>query len=275
MQEELRRYSDTLLAEGRAPLEIRVGVNTGEVVVRSITTGSGKTEYTPIGYTTNLAARMQAVANAGSIAMTEHTRRLVEGYFALNSRGPTKVKGLAEPVNVYEVMGPGSLRTRLDVSRARGFSRFVGRDSDMQALDAALVQAQAGHGQVVGIVGQAGIGKSRLCFEFLERCRARGMDVLVGRAVAHGKNIPFLPMLEVFRNYFGITDDDLDRAVREKIAGRLLLTDEGFRGLLPVIFEFFGVSDPERPVPHRMDPEAKQRQLFARKCALAVWLAGW
>jgi adenylate cyclase len=114
----------------------------------------------------------------------------------------------------------------------------------------------------VGIVGQAGIGKSRLCFEFLERCRTSGMDVLVGRGVAHGKNIPFLPMLEAFRNYFGITDDDPDRAVREKIAGRLLLTDESFRELLPVIFEFFGVPDSERPVPPRMDPEAKQRQLF-------------
>jgi class 3 adenylate cyclase/tetratricopeptide (TPR) repeat protein len=262
MQEELRRYSDKLLADGRAPLEIRVGVNTGEVVVRSITTGSGKTEYTPIGHTANLAARMQAVAATGSIAITEHTRRLVEGYFALNSRGPTRVKGVAEPVNVFEVTGPGPLRTKLDVARARGFSRFVGRDSDMQTLDAALEQAQAGNGQVVGIVAEAGTGKSRLCFEFVERCRARGMSVLVGRAVAHGKNIPYLPMLEVFRGYFGITEADSDQAVREKIAGRLLLTDESLRELLPVVFEFFGVTDPERPPP-RMDPEAKLRQLFA------------
>jgi class 3 adenylate cyclase len=262
MQEELRRYSDQLLADGRAPLQIRVGVNTGEVVVRSITTGSGKTEYTPIGHTANLAARMQAIATIGSIAITEHTRRLVEGYFALNSHGPTKVKGVAEPVNVYEVMGTGPLRTKLDVSRARGFSRFVGRESDMQTLDAALAQAQAGNGQVVGIVAEAGTGKSRLCFEFLERCRARGMNVLVGRAVAHGKNIPYLPILEVFRGYYGITEADSDQAVREKIAGRLVQTDESLRDLLPVVFEFFGVTDPKRP-PARMDPEAKLRQLFA------------
>jgi class 3 adenylate cyclase/tetratricopeptide (TPR) repeat protein len=262
MQEELRRYSDKLLADGRAPLEIRVGVNTGEVVVRSITTGSGKTEYTPIGHTANLAARMQAVASTGSIAITEHTRRLVEGYFALHPRGPTRVKGVTEPVNVYEVMGPGALRTKLDLSRARGFSRFVGRESDMQTLDAALTQAQAGNGQVVGIVAEAGTGKSRLCFEFLERCRARGMNVLVGRAVAYGKNIPYLPMLEVFRTYYGVTEADPAQAVREKIAGRLVLTDESLREVLPVVFEFFGVTDPERPPP-RMDPEAKLRQLFA------------
>jgi class 3 adenylate cyclase len=154
MQEELQRYSDRLLADGRAPLEIRVGVNTGEVVVRSITTSSGKTEYTPIGHTANLAARMQALATTGSIAITEHTRRLVEGYFALNSRGPTKVKGLTEPVNVYEVMGPGPLRTKLDLSRVRGFSRFVGRESDMQTLDAALAQAQAGNGTGSGNSGR-------------------------------------------------------------------------------------------------------------------------
>jgi class 3 adenylate cyclase/tetratricopeptide (TPR) repeat protein len=262
MQDELRRYSDKLLVDGGTPLQIRVGVNTGEVVVRSITTGGGKTEYTPIGHTANLAARMQAVAAIGSIAVTEHTRRLVEGYFALNSRGPTRVKGVTEPVNVYEVMGPGPLRTKLEVSRARGFSRFVGRESDMQTLDAALEQAQTGNGQVVGIVAEAGTGKSRLCFEFLERCRPRRTSVLVGRAVAHGKNIPYLPMLEVFRGYYGITEADSDQAVREKIAGRLLLTDEGFRELLPVVFEFFGVTDPKHPPP-RMDSEAKLRQLFA------------
>ena len=262
MQEELKKYSAKLREAGNLPIEARIGINTGEVVVRSISTGAGHTEYTPIGHTANLASRMQALAPTGSIAVAESTRKFVEGYFALNPLGPTKVKGVSEPVNVYEVTGIGPLRTRLDVSRARGFSRFVGRANDMATLDAALAHAQAGNGQVVGIVAEAGTGKSRLCFEFPERCRARGMTVQIGRAVAHGKNIPYLPILEAFRSYFAIADSDSDRAVREKIAGRLLLTDESFRELLPVVFEFFGVSDPNRPPP-RMDPEAKQRQLFA------------
>jgi class 3 adenylate cyclase/tetratricopeptide (TPR) repeat protein len=262
MQEDLRRYSDRLRAGGGLPIQARAGANTGEVVVRSISTGEGHTEYTPIGHTANLASRMQTLAPVGSVAVTEATRKLCEGYFAFKSLGPTAVKGIAEPVNVYEVISPGALRTKLDVARERGFSRFVGRESDMQTLDAALAQAQAGNGQVVGIVAEAGTGKSRLCFEFLERCRARGMSVLIGRAVAHGKNIPYLPMLEAFRSYFGITEADPDQAVREKIAGRLLLTDESLRDLLPVMFEFFGVTDPEHPPP-RMDPEAKLRQLFA------------
>ena len=116
---------------------------------------------------------------------------------------------------------------------------------------------------MVGIVAEAGTGKTRLCYEFLERCRANDLTVNVGRAVAHGKNIPFLPMLEAFRDYYGIAEGDSDRSVREKIAGRLLLTDENLRELLPVVFEFFGVPDSLRPVPSHMDPEAKQRQLFA------------
>jgi predicted ATPase len=235
---------------------------TGEVVVRSIQTGADHAEYTPIGHSTSLAARLQGLATPGSTIISGHTHGLVEGYFQLKALGPTRVKGVTEPVNVYEVLGPGPLRTKLDVSRARGFTRFVGRESDMHTLDAALEQAQAGNGQVVGIVAEAGTGKSRLCFEFLERCRAREMNVLVGHAVAHGKNIPYLPMLEVFRGYYGITEADSAQGVREKIAGRLLLTNESVRELLPVVFEFFGVTDPDRPPP-RMDPEAKLRQLFA------------
>src|SRR5262249_37326825 len=130
MQEELRRYSAKLVAEGGLPIEARVGINTGEVVVRTLSTADGRTEYTPIGHTANLAGRMQAVAPTGSIAISETTRRLVEGYFALKSLGPTKVKGVSEPVNVYEVTGLGPLRTRLQRSAGRGLTKFVGREHE-------------------------------------------------------------------------------------------------------------------------------------------------
>src|SRR6266446_4602931 len=113
MQDELRRYSARLVAEGGIPIQCRVGANTGEVVVRSISTGAGQTEYTPIGHTTNLASRMQAVAPTGSIAISEQTRKFVEGYFQLKPLGPARVKGVSDPVNVYEVTGLGPLRTRL------------------------------------------------------------------------------------------------------------------------------------------------------------------
>ncbi len=164
---------------------------------------------------------------------------------------------------MHRLVGTGTATTRLDVSRARGLTRFVGRDADMATLEAALAEAQAGHGQVVGVVAAAGTGKSRLCCEFAERCRARGITVNEGHARrAREEHSRTCPMLEVFRAYFGITERDDDATAREKIAGRLLLLDEGFRDVLPVMFEFLRVPDPERPVP-RMDPEAKQRQLFA------------
>jgi class 3 adenylate cyclase len=126
MQEELKRHSDRVRADGGLPIQARIGVNTGEVVVRSITTGAGQTEYTPIGHTTNMASRMQTLAPIGSIATTEVTRKLCEGYFILKALGATKVKGVSEPVNVYEVTGLGPLRTRLQRSAGRGLTKFVG-----------------------------------------------------------------------------------------------------------------------------------------------------
>ncbi|MBI3682550.1 MAG: AAA family ATPase [Acidobacteria bacterium] len=239
----------------------RMGLNSGEVIVGKIGDDL-RMDYTAQGHTVGLAQRMESLAEPNTCYLSAATAHLVAGFFTLDDLGMFQVKGVSEPVGIFELRGAGALRTRFDVARTRGLSRFVGRDADMQALEAALSQAQAGNGQVVGIVAPAGTGKSRLGFEFLERCRARGLTVQVGHAVAHGKNIPFLPMLEVFRSYFGITDADPDRVVREKIAGRFLLLDESFRELLPVVFEFFGVTDPQRPPP-RMDPEAKQRQLFA------------
>src|SRR6516164_7454586 len=166
MQEELKRYSDRIRAEGRAPIQARVGVNTGEVVVRSIATGDGRTEYAPVGHATGIAARMQALAPIGSIAATEQIRKLCEGYFVFKSLGPTKVKGVSEPVNVYEVTGLGPLRTRLQRSASRGLSKFVGREAEMETLEHAAELAKAGHGQLVSVVAEPGVGKSRLFYEF-------------------------------------------------------------------------------------------------------------
>jgi adenylate cyclase len=180
---------------------------------------------------------------------------------ALRDLGTSKIKGAGEPVRVFELEGIGEIQSRFDLSRARGLTRFVGRDDDMAVLDQALEQARSGNGQVVGVVAEAGAGKSRLCFEFVERCRTRGLTVLQGSAVAHGRNIPLLPILQLFRQYFGISEQDGDRTAREKIAGRLLLIDEGFREFLPVVFDFMVIPDPDRPAPS-VDPDSRQRQLF-------------
>jgi len=166
MQEELKRHSSRVVADGGTPIQGRVGINTGEVVVRSIQTGAGQVEYTPIGLTTNLASRMQTAAPVGSIAVTEATRKLCEGYFILKPLGATKVKGVGEPVNVYEVTGLGPLRTRLQHAAGCGLTKFVGRQAEIDAMERAAELAKAGHGQIVAAMAEAGIGKSRLFYEF-------------------------------------------------------------------------------------------------------------
>jgi predicted ATPase len=183
------------------------------------------------------------------------------GYFTLEDLGEFRVKVVAAPMRAHRLNGIGGARTRFDVSRSRGLSRFVGRASDLRTLEDAIEQTAAGNGQVIGVVAEAGTGKSRLCLEFLERCRARGMRVYEGRAVAHGRNIPFLPILEVFRSYFGITGEDDDNAARVKIAGHMMLLGQKFAEVLPLVYDFLGVSDPQNPAP-RLDPEIRQRQLI-------------
>jgi len=257
---ELARYATEVKRTHGVGFSTRIGIHSGEVVVGKIGDDL-RMDYTAQGHTVGLAQRMEALASPDTCYLTGATAALVHGYFELENLGDFQVKGVRAPVQVHRLIGAGTARTRFDVSRSRGLTRFVGRDADMATLEAALEQAQAGHGQVVGVVAEAGTGKSRLCFEFAERCRARGMTVNEGHAVAHGKNIPYLPMLQVFRGYYGISEQDNDRTVREKIAGRMLLLDESFREVLPVLFEFFAVPDPDRPVP-RMDPDAKQRQIF-------------
>src|SRR3984957_13444061 len=195
MQEDLRRYSATLRERGWAPIEIRVGVNTGEVVVRAIQTAEGHAEYTPIGHSTNLASRMQTVAATGTIAATEDTRKLCEGYFTFRSLGLTRVKGVSDAVNVHEVTGLGPLRTRLQASARRGLSKFVGREAELAQMLRALESAKSGHGQIVAAVGEAGVGKSRLFFEF-QAIGQPGCLVLETLSVSHGKGSAYLPLID-------------------------------------------------------------------------------
>jgi adenylate cyclase len=258
--EELRRYANELRLRRGLNFSVRMGLNSGPVVVGKIGDDL-RMDYTAQGHTVGLAARMQQIAEPGKVYLTEHSAALVEGYFQLGDLGALEVRGVHEPLRVYELQGIGRLRTRLDASHARGLSRFVGRGEEMQALEAALARAREGNTQVIGVVGEAGLGKSRLCYEFLERCRGRGLMTYEAHGVAHGKAIPFLPILQLFRAFFGITEQDSAATARERIAGRLLLLGEGFRDALPIVFDFLGVTDPENPAP-RMDPEARQRQMF-------------
>jgi predicted ATPase len=258
MQEELKRYSAKVVAEGSSPIQGRVGINTGEVVVRSIQTGAGQVEYTPIGHTTNLASRMQTAAPVGSIAVSEATRRPCKGYFILKPLGATRVKGVSEPVNVYEVTGLGPLRTRLQRSAGRGLTKFVGRDREMEALKHAAEQARSGRGQIVAAMAEPGVGKSRLFFEFKATSQS-GWMVLETFSVSHGKASAYLPLIEMLRNYFDISGTDDERKRREKVAGRIAILDRSLEDTLPYLFSLLGIVEGDDPLA-QMDGQIKKRR---------------
>jgi class 3 adenylate cyclase/tetratricopeptide (TPR) repeat protein len=261
LQDAVRAYADVLRRTQGVSLSTRIGINSGEVVVGKIGDDL-RMDYTAQGHSVGLAQRMEQLAAADSTYLSAHTARLVEGYFQLRDLGEFELKGVGSPLRVHELRGVGALRTRLDSARARGFSKFVGRDREMASLDSALEAAIAGHGQVVGVVAEAGTGKSRLCLEFVERCRARGIRVNAAHCPAHGKTVPYLPLLEMLRDVFGIEGSDSDHEARRKIAGELMLLDESFQSLLPILFEFMGVGDPSKPATG-MSPEGRQQRLYA------------
>jgi len=258
MQEEIRRYAERLRADGRAPIQIRVGVNTGEVVVRSIATGDGHVEHTPIGHTTNLASRMQTLADPGATVISEGTRRLAEGYFALKPLGPARIKGVTEPVTVYEVTGLGPLRTRLQRSAGRGLTKFVGREREMEAMLAAADRAKAGRGQLVAAMAEAGTGKSRLFFEFKAKNQS-GWMVLETFSVSHGKASAYFPVIDLLHTYFKIIGDDDERSRRAKVIGAVLALDRSLEDTLPYLFGLLGIVEGDDPLA-QMDAQVRKRR---------------
>jgi class 3 adenylate cyclase/tetratricopeptide (TPR) repeat protein len=241
MQERVKRYAEDARCTHGVNVKIRVGLNSGEVVVRAI--GSDlHMDYTAVGQTTHLAARMEQIADPGAIVITPETLALVEGYVAVKSLGPVPVKGLAAPVEVYEVTGAGPARTRLQASAQRGLTRFVGRDAELEQLRRAQQLAGTGHGQVAAIVGEAGVGKSRLVYEFTHSHRMQSWPVLEGASVSYGKTTGYLPVIDLLREYFKIQDRDDLREIREKVTGKLLALDEGLKPALPALLALLDVS---------------------------------
>jgi class 3 adenylate cyclase len=260
MQESIRQYSDEARRRSGTPVSIRVGLNSCEVVVRSI--GSDlRMDYSAVGQTTHLAARMEQAALPGSIVITPATLLLVQGYIDVRPLGPMSVKGVNDAIEVFEITGAGPVRRRLQALAQRALSRFVGRDDEVERLARAREQAAQGHGQLVAVVGEAGVGKSRLFFEFTQGHGA-GWLVLESGSVSYGRTTPYLPVVDLLKTYFKIGDRDDQCHVREKITGKLVTLDRALEPSLPALFEV-GVDDPEW---HASDPrERRQRTLDAVK----------
>src|SRR5205809_5218290 len=261
---ELGALAEDVRRESGLEFAVRMGLNSGEVVVGRIGDDL-RMDYTAQGHVVGLAARVQQLAPPGGISVTEQTARLASGFFDLLDRGEQNLKGASVPVRVFDLRGPGPIRSRFDRSRARGFSRFVGREPELALLERALRDAQSGQPTVVLITAEPGAGKSRLCHEFVERFR--GVPLHYARALSHGHMLPFHAIVELARGLFGIDQDASATDIRGAV-GRGLASSQPVDPIaLAFWLELLGAPDPAL-APSELEPEARRTRLFQSFCDL-------
>jgi class 3 adenylate cyclase/tetratricopeptide (TPR) repeat protein len=258
MQENISRYADDVQRLHGLPLTIRVGLNSGEIVVSAI--GSDlHMEYSVVGGTVHLAARMEQMAKPGSVLATAHTLRLAEGYVSARALGVLEVKGLPDPIQVYEVTGAGSARTRLQAAAGRGLTRFIDRDVERAQLQRIQQLAGSAEAQVVAIIGEAGVGKSRLVHEFIHSTHTAGWLVLEPRSAPFGRATSYLPIIELLRNHFKINASDSVRTIREKVTTRILTLDPALQDAMPPLLDLLDALEDEHSF-REMDPLQRRKQ---------------
>jgi class 3 adenylate cyclase/tetratricopeptide (TPR) repeat protein len=264
MQAAMRRYAEEVRRSHGLEMQARVGLHSGEVVVRAIGNDLHM-DYSAVGQTTHLAARMEQLATPGSIRLTAATLRLAEGLVQVKALGRFPVKGLTEPVEVFELVGASAVRRRLQATAARGLTRFVGRQQELAALQQALERAGTGHGQVTALVGEAGVGKSRLVYEFVHSHHTRGWSVLESASVSYGKATPYVPVIDLLRRYGHIEDQDDTRTIRAKLTGQVLTLDETLQDTLPALLSLLDVLLEDSPFLTLDPPQRRQRTQEALK----------
>jgi class 3 adenylate cyclase/tetratricopeptide (TPR) repeat protein len=267
MQGAMRRYSEEVRRSHGVEVHIRVGLNSGEVVVRAIGNDLYM-DYSAIGQTTHLASRMEQLATPGRCLLTAETLRLAEGLIQVKPLGPQPVKGMPLPLEVFELVGAGPTRRRLQAAAVRGLTRFVGRQRELETLQQALAQAHAGRGQVVAVIGEPGMGKSRLCHEFIRAPWTQGWLILEADAVSYGKAIAYLPAIDLLKAYFQIEAHDSGPRIRDQLAAKLLTLDSSLEPLVPALLSLLGVPVEDLQWQALEPPERRQRMLDALSCIL-------
>jgi class 3 adenylate cyclase/tetratricopeptide (TPR) repeat protein len=267
MQESVKRHADGVSSPEGGVIQVGIGINSGEIVVRAISPDQ-PLEPLPVSHTTQLAARLAQLAPSGSVLATADTLRLVEGYVHVTSFGPMSVKGLRGAVDVYQLTERGAVRSQLQAAAARGFSRFVGRDIEMMQLERALEQTRDGRGQAVAIVGDPGVGKSRLVFELTRSPRVKDWLVLEARSVSYGKETAYLPVIELLKGYFRIGDRDTHHDIREKVTEKILALDRALERTLPALLALLDVPVDDRQWQALDAPQRRQRTMDAVKSVL-------
>jgi class 3 adenylate cyclase len=268
MQTTMREYAEEVRRIHGLALHLRVGLNAGEVVVRAIGNDLHM-DYSAVGQTVHLAARMEQLAAPERILLTAATLRLVEGLVRVNVLGPVPIKGLPEPVEVFELVGATAVRQRFQAQAAQGLTRFVGRQRELEALHQALEQAGAGHGQVLAAVGEAGVGKSRLVYEFAHSHRTQGWRVLESTSVSYGKATPYFPVLELLKRYCHLEDHDDHRTIRAKVTGQVLTLDEALQEMAPMLLALLDALPADSPSLRLDPPQRRQPALMrcSRRCS--------
>jgi class 3 adenylate cyclase len=267
MHAAIRAYAAEVRRTQGLTVQMRVGLNAGEVVVRTIGNDLHM-DYTAVGQTTHLAARMEQLASPGSTLLTADTLRLVEGLVQVTALGPMPVRGLPDPVEVFELIGASALRRRFEATAARGLTPFVGRQQELDAVYQALARARTGQGQVVALVGDAGVGKSRLVYEAVHSHHTQGWRVLESASVSYGKATPYFPVIDLLKRYCHVDDGDDARTTRAKVTGQVLTLDDTLQETLPALLALLDAVPAESPF-LQLDPsQRRQRTLEGLKRVL-------
>jgi len=254
-----RRLLRDLSAPGAGPIEVRMGLNSGSVVVGSLG-NDPHADHTAIGDTINVAARLESIAEPGTILMSDATARQVVGYVRCEPIGPVAVRGRAEPVVVHRVLGLGPRRSALEGLGSRPLGRFVGRERQLTTLQDLVAEAAAGRGQVVGLVAEPGMGKSRMVTELRRSLAAERLTVLEGRCLSYGSAVPYIPLSDIVRSNCGITDRDSPAEVEGKIAFGLVELGMDPAAGAPLLLRMMGLGDDAAA--DDITPEAVKQRTF-------------
>ena len=260
IQTSLLAFSRKLKKDLGIVFQVRIGINTGPVFVGSIGDDL-RMDYTAQGDTVNLSSRMESNAEPGTVLISANTYRLVKDYFEFESKGRIKVKGKEATLKTYRLLRSGEIETRMAASAARGLTRFVGRRRELETLGGAYEQVQSGQGQVVGIVGEAGVGKSRLLFELRAKLPRGEYTYLEGHCLHYGSAMPYLPILDVFRSFVGIKEGDPELAIRKKMKKRILGLDENLNSVIPPFQDLLSLKVDDAGYA-RLEPKQKREKTF-------------
>ena len=260
IQNILREYSDILKKEYGIDFKMRIGLNSGQVVVGSIGDDL-RMDYTAIGDTVNLASRMETTAKPGTILISGYTHKLTKDYFKFETPEKVQVKGKEEPQEAYGLLSTSDIKTRIQAAAVAGFTTFVGRKREMETLQGALNKARSGFGQAVGVVGEAGVGKSRLIFELRKVIPTEEYRYLEGQCLHYGSSMAYLPILDILRSYFEIKEGEQEFLIKQKMHEKLAQLDEKLLDVLSPLQELLSLKI-EDECYLKLDPKKKRDKIF-------------